>query len=72
MNINIDEITFKQLLEASGFKMVFAENRKNRSETINLMWDIKSVAIACIEYGKEEYGIIIDPNKQQKKLDDVT
>ena len=28
MNINIDEITFKQLLEASGFKMVFAENRK--------------------------------------------
>lgn len=72
MNINLDEITFKQLLEAGGFKMVFAENRKNRSETIDLMWAIKSVAIACIEYGKEEYGIIIDPNKQQKKLDEVT
>ena len=72
MDINLDEITFKQLLEASGFKMVFAENRKNRSETIELMWAIKSVAIACIEYGKEEYGIIIDPNKQQKKPYDVT
>lgn len=72
MDINLDEITFKQLLEASGFKMVFAEDRKNRSETINLMWDIKSIAIACIEYGKGEYGIIIDPSKQQKKLDGVT
>lgn len=53
-------------------KWCLLKTEKNRSETIELMWAIKSVAIACIEYGEEEYGIIIDPNKQQKKLDEVT